>query len=67
MSPPRPARHVVADLRRAENVDQLDVDELERRELALLAHAVGDHVPAELIETVTRLRARRLALQGPGG
>jgi len=47
-------------------LEQLDVDELERRELALLAQATGDHLPAELADTVTRLRARRLTLEAYG-
>jgi len=35
---------------------------LEDRELALLAHGVGDHLPIELAERVLALRARRTAL-----
>jgi len=47
-------------------LEDLDVDEFERREHALLAHATSDHLPAELAETICRLRARRLTLQGLG-
>jgi hypothetical protein len=35
---------------------------LEDRELALLAHGVGDHLPIELVERVLALRAQRAAL-----
>jgi hypothetical protein len=35
---------------------------LEDRELALLAHGVGDHLPIELAERVLALRAQRAAL-----
>ena len=35
---------------------------LEARELRLLAHAVGDHLPIELALQVAELRARRAAL-----
>jgi hypothetical protein len=35
---------------------------LEARELRLLAHAVGDHLPIELAVQVAELRARRAAL-----
>lgn len=66
MSPPGPGRRPVVAPRLAEHPDELDVDMLERRKLRLLAHANGDHLHAQLLETVTRLRARRLALQGPG-
>jgi hypothetical protein len=37
---------------------------LEARELRLLAHAVGDHLPIELALEVAALRARRAALAG---
>jgi hypothetical protein len=33
------------------------------RELALLAHGVGDHLPVELAERVLALRAERAALE----
>jgi hypothetical protein len=33
------------------------------RELALLAHGVGDHLPIELVERVLALRAERAALE----
>jgi hypothetical protein len=36
---------------------------LEDRELALLAHGVGDHLPIELAERVLALRAQRAALE----
>jgi hypothetical protein len=35
---------------------------LEDRELALLAHGVGEHLPSELAERVLALRAQRAAL-----
>jgi hypothetical protein len=35
---------------------------LEARELRLLAQAVGDHLPIELVLQVAELRARRAAL-----
>jgi hypothetical protein len=35
---------------------------LEDRELALLAHGVGDHLPIELAERVLELRMRRATL-----
>jgi hypothetical protein len=35
---------------------------LEDRDLALLAHGVGEHLPIELAERVLGLRARRAAL-----
>jgi hypothetical protein len=35
---------------------------LEARELRLLAHAVGDHLPIELALQVAELRARRVEL-----
>ena len=35
---------------------------LEARELRLLAHAVGEHLPIELALQVAELRARRAAL-----
>jgi hypothetical protein len=43
---------------------------LEDRELALLAHGVGDHLPIELAERVLAVRAQRAALVaslGPDG
>lgn len=48
------------------DVDHPDVDELKRRERRSLAHATGDPFPAELLETVTPLPARGIALQGDG-
>jgi hypothetical protein len=35
---------------------------LEDRELALLAHGVGDHLPIELAERVLELRTQRATL-----
>jgi hypothetical protein len=47
-------------------VDMLDraavAAALEARELRLLAQAVGDHLPIELVMEVAELRARRAAL-----
>jgi hypothetical protein len=52
--------------RSAVGPDMLDpavaATELEARELRLLAHAVGDHLPIELALQVAELRARRAAL-----
>ena len=39
---------------------------LQEQELALLAHAVGDHLPYELVLRVDALRAQRAALESAG-
>ena len=44
----------------ASPLEQLDA--LANAELALLARAVGEHLPAELADCVRELRARRAAL-----
>jgi hypothetical protein len=39
---------------------------LQEQELALLAPAVGDHLPYELVSRAGVLRAQRAALESPG-
>ncbi len=55
-----PPASLQAPLPHTSALDQLDT--LANAELALLARALGEHLPCELVDRVLKLRARRATL-----